>query len=245
MAKIDKLQSLLRAKQSVLLAEAGLVDEVGHPTTKGDITEAQWAAVLRQFLPGRYTISQRSHLVDCDGKVSENIDIIVHDGHYCPLFFEADNRRFIPAEGVYGIFEVKQDLKKAHVVAASKAAKTMRGLRRTNAKIIHAGGTTTPKKPFRQIAGILTTRSQWKPPFGKPFRSVLEGLPKDGRLDIGCCLESGAFLIDYEKKKAKLETSDPDASLVVFLMELYTRLQSLGTVPAIDLREYARGSIET
>lgn len=240
----DKLQTLMRAKQGVLLAGVGLVDSVGHPTTKGDITEAQWAGVLGEFLPSRYEVSQRSHLVDCNGRESENIDIIIHDGHYCPLLFEADNRRFIPAEGVYAIFEVKQNLNKAHVKTAGKSAKTMRRMKRTNAEIVHAGGVTKPKTPFRQLAGILTTNSDWSPPFGKPFKSVLSDLPKDGQLDIGCSLKDGAFVIDSGGKKTKLEISDPDASLVVFLMELYTKLQALGTVPAIDLREYARPALK-
>lgn len=240
----DKLQALMRAKQGVLLAGVGLVDSVGHPTTKGDITEAQWAGVLREFLPSRYQVSQRSHLVDCNGQESENIDIIIHDGHYCPLLFEADNRRFIPAEGVYAIFEVKQNLNKAHVKAAAKSAKTMRRMKRTNAPIVHAGGVTTPKPPFRQLAGILTTSSDWSPSFGKSFKSALSGLPKAGELDIGCSLKNGAFVVDWSGKKPKLETSDPDASLVVFLMELYTKLQALGTVPAIDLREYARPALK-
>ena len=68
---------------------------VGHPTAKGDVAEFDWNGAIDGFLPGRYAVSN-AFVIDADGQVSEQIE---HGG-----------AKFIPAESVFAIFEVKQEL---------------------------------------------------------------------------------------------------------------------------------------
>ena len=58
------------------------------------------------------------------------------------------------------------------------------------------------------------------------------------RIDCGCVLSNGAFFYDYGINE--LSTSGGDESLVSFFLQLLILLQSMGTVPAIDLKEYMK-----
>jgi hypothetical protein len=61
-----------------------------------------------------------------------------------------------------------------------------------------------------------------------------------GRLDFGATAEDGSFEVGYEEDRPELTVSGPDSGLMFFLTHLYTRLQGLGSVAAINLAEYAR-----
>ena len=105
---------------------------------------------------------------------------------------------------------------------------------------MHAGGEYKAREPFEILAGILALRSSRSPPFGDPFKAALEEGDDHARLDLGCAVLHGAFDVRYENGGREITTSEPEASLMFFLLHLFGRLQQLGTVPAIDLAEYAR-----
>jgi hypothetical protein len=244
-AEVD-LHRLLLQKQEQLAARLGAADVLAHPVAKGDVAELNWQAALDGrhgadgFLPGRYAVSG-AFIIDADGRRSDQIDLVIHDAHFCPLFFEAGDHRFIPAESVYAVFEIKQELNRENVLYASAKAASVRALRRTSVPIVHAGGTFEPRRPFEIIGGILATRSGWSPPFGNPLAEALAELEPDGRLDFGAAAEHGAFEVSYEGGAPELSVGEAGAGLMFFLTHLYTRLQQLGTVTAIDLAAYARG----
>lgn len=244
MGEVD-LQKLLMHKQAQLLAELDAADVFAHPVAKGDVGELNWWAVLggrneeAGFLPRRYAVSN-AFIVDCHGQTSEQIDLVIHDAHFCPLFFEAGGHCYIPAESVYGVFEVKPELSRDHILYAGKKAASVRALHRTSIPIVHAGGTFAPRQPFGILAGILAKKSGWSPPFGEPLMSALAELDTSARIDLGATATDGAFEVSYESGEPELLTSDAEAGLMFFLSHLYTRLQQLGTVTAIDLAAYAR-----
>jgi hypothetical protein len=69
----------------------------------------------------------------------------------------------------------------------------------------------------------------------------LAASPTQGRLDLLCSLRHGSAEATYsEENRVYLDTSAPDAALIFFFLRLLERLQALGTVPAIDLREYGK-----
>lgn len=148
---------------------------------EGDVGEVNWEAALdgrhgrEGFLPGRYAVSG-AFVIDADGNRSEQIDLVIHDAHFCPLLFEDSGHRYIPAESVYAVFEVKADLSREHVLYTAEKASSVRRLRRTSVPIVHAGGTFSPRAPFQILAGILTTRSGWKPPLGESPAESAGGL---------------------------------------------------------------------
>lgn len=235
------LHRILLAKQDDLIARlAGSRAIIDHPGEKGEATELDWRSTIQSFLPERYQVSKAS-VIDADGRSSDVIDVVIHDRHYCPLFFEYGGSRYIPAESVYAIFEIKQELNKRHIEYAADKAESVRSLRRTSAQIVERGHQKAPRPLFRVLSGILTLESGWSSSLGHPLTEALVATTDSGRLDLGCALRDGAFEAAYgDDGTVQLGTSEPGAALMFFFLRLFARLQGLGTVSAIDLAEYGR-----
>lgn len=179
-------------------------------------------------------------MLDADGERSDFIDVVIHDSHYCPLLFEEGGQKFIPAESVYAAFEIKQNLDRNQVVYASAKGASVRRLRRTSASFVNSGAAQPARELFEIVTGVLCLESDWKPPFGDPFKRALKDGAQHSTIDLGCVLRHGAFEVTWTGGEPMLDISSPDASLMFFLMRLFGCLQQLGTVPAIDLAEYGR-----
>lgn len=212
---------------------------IPHAGSKGSASEVKWIEMLRDFLPARYEV-ENAFVLDADGNLSEQIDIVIFDRQYCPLLFNHNGVKYVPAESVYAVLEVKQALSKEMVEYAGGKAASVRRLRRTSVAIPHAGGVFSPKKPFRILAGIVTLDSDWSPALGEPLLDVLCALEENNRLDLGCSLRHGSFEVLYPEGDApQYDQSEQETALIYFVLRLLQRLQQLGTVPAIDLREYS------
>ncbi|MBR1851869.1 MAG: hypothetical protein IJ794_01635 [Lachnospiraceae bacterium] len=229
------LKTLFGALQEEMVAQAKFSNVVNHPVDKGDNTEVSWVKWFNEYLPKRYQAAKAT-VIDSQGNISDQIDLVLYDGQYSYLAFKQNGVLYIPAESVYAVFEVKQDLKKVYMEYAGEKAESVRKLYRTSASIPYAGGVYPPKPLHRIIAGILTTSSDWKEPFGKPFRKCIATYTELQQVDCGCTLNGGAFYYDYQKNS--LRTSNAEESLVYFFLQLLILLQRLGTVPAIDLEAY-------
>lgn len=147
----------------------------------------------------------------------------------------------VPAESVYAVFEIKQDLDKGNIEYAPGKIECVRKLRRMSASIVHAGGTiSTPKKPFKIIGGILTTESCWNPPLGDSFESLIMSLKDHQVINLGCSLTGGSFRILNKHGEATIQKSKDDEVLIFFFLNLLIELQNRGTAPAMDILEYAK-----
>jgi len=239
MSEKSNLRDLFREYQAEMSSGLSKCRRIGHSTTKGDETESCWTNWFHDFLPSRYQV-KKGIVVDSNGQMSDQIDIIVFDQYYSPFLFKGDLSVYIPAESVYAVFEVKQQINKENLVYAGRKVASVRKLHRTSAPIVHAGGKIqTPKVPFKIIGGILSYDVAWSKPFGSSFQKVLKSLPIDERIDMGCSIVNGSFESSYLEKEI-VTTTEMDDSLIVFLLRFLTRLQELGTVPAIDLNEYLK-----
>jgi hypothetical protein len=235
----DRLNNILDGLQARLEGELrGNRSAVTHPGARGEASEEDWLRVLKEHLPARYQVD-RAFVIDCDGGSSEQIDIVIYDRQYSPLLYNQANQRYVPAESVYGVLEVKQDLSRENILYAGQKAASVRGLRRTSAPIPHAGGSYAPRPLPRIVAGIVTYQSSWTPPFGKPMEEVLRELTNEAQLDIGCVLIHGAFeTIAPPGQPLEVIATENPRSLVQFLMRLLKQLQALATAPAIDYAAY-------
>ncbi len=229
--------------QQQLLAKQNLVRSViPHPGTKGDASELNWLQLLRDYLPGRYQI-EKAFVVDSLGTLSQQQDIVIFDRQYSPFILNESGAFYVPAESVYAVIEVKQELNREHIIYAADKAASVRGLHRTSASIQHAGGTYSPKKPFRIPAGIVTISCGWKESFGDSFAKVLTetAASEERQIDFGCVLDSGGFNVSYDASgEPTVRCSDPSFSVMHFLLNLFRTLQFLGTVPAIDVGDYLK-----
>ncbi len=235
------LKKLFTNLQNQMLSRFTTIDDgVTHPTTKGDATEINWLNMLRPYLPKRYSIDT-AFVIDSQENISEQIDIVIYDQNFSPSLFNQDETKFIPAESVYAVIEVKQNLNKEHIQYAGKKAASVRKLTRTSAPIIDRGDKKEPRKLFDIIAGIVTHTSDWNPSLGNSFDETITGLTSEERLDFGCVLSEGSFRCDYSQEQLQIEkTESDDSAFMFFFLTLLKRLQEFGTVPAIDFKEYEK-----
>lgn len=207
-----------------------------HPVARGDATERVWLDALRKYLPARYR-AKSAFVVDSRGEMSQQIDVVIFDRQYSPLMFKYQGYRVIPAESVYAVLEVKQTLNREHVQYAGDKVASVRRLHRTSLPIVHASGVAPAKPPFDILGGLLTFKSDWTPPLGQCLTSILEELPDNQRLQLGCVAAHGTFGRDNDGCVRAQEKSKPATA---FLFELIIQLQKLATVPMLDISEYAR-----
>jgi hypothetical protein len=205
----------------------------------GDEGESSWLGLFQDYLPKRYQ-AEKAFVIDSCGQCSQQQDIVIFDRQYSPFLLHLEHARYVPAESVYAVFEVKQDLTREHICYAGEKAASVRTLRRTTTTIFHAGGKHDPKPHFTILAGLLCLASGWFPPFGDAFKEAVASLEELERLQCGCCLTAGAFECDWSKPCPSISVSPGDTALVYFFLRLLTQLQKLGTVPAIDLDAYAK-----
>lgn len=211
---------------------------VTHPGARGEASEEDWLRILKDHLPHRYQ-ADRAFVIDSLGSRSEQIDIVIYDRQYSPYLYNQANQRYIPAESVYGVIEVKQDLNREHVRYAGAKAASVRRLHRTSAPIPFADGSYQPRLLPRILAGLVTYQSSWYPPFGDALGAALVELQAEEQLDIGCALVNGTFETAYSNDgKLNLFATGAERSLVQFLMRLLKHLQALATAPAIDYQAY-------
>jgi hypothetical protein len=200
--------------------------------------------MLNKLLPSRYRVT-KAFVVDALGHISEQIDLVIHDRQYSPLLFNYRNAEYIPAESVYAVFEVKQMLTKSTLEYAASKAASVRRLRRTSVDVVHAGGKFPAKKPFEILAGVLALEAGWKGDISKKLCSTLDSFSKEMRLDLGCVVARAGFEADYSGRRIKeLTLSDPSLSVSFFVIRLLSRLQRVGTVPALDLDRYLRAAMK-
>jgi len=235
------LRTVFLGLQEQMIASLSTAREIiYHSGAKGDASELQWANMLNTYLPLRYR-ADKAFVLDCEGNISEQIDVVVYDRQYSPFLFNQNNAKYVAAESVYAVFEVKQDLSARNLKYAGEKGASVRALRRTSAPIQHAGGRYEPKTPPTLLAGILALGSEWNPPFGDRFLGSLTELRPEERLDLGCSLRYGAFEPKYlESGSPELRLSTPETALIFFFLKLLGQLQHIGTVAAIDFDEYGR-----
>lgn len=235
-----QLPVLLTGLHKLLANELGIARTVvAHSGTKGDVSEGRWIQMLQHHLPTRYQVS-KAFVIDSKNQCSDQIDIVIHDRQYSPFVLKFDSALYVPAESVYAVFEVKQEMSAGMIEYAAAKVASVRNLHRTSIPIPHAGGTYSAKPPQYILGGLLSLQSSWTPPFGKAFESAIEGETGGGCLDLGCAAENGVFQVDYPESGTPLITvQETDGPLAYFLLRLIAKLQSMATVPCLDVMAYA------
>jgi len=124
-------------------------------------------------------------LIDSKGSTSDPIDIVIYDPQYTPPRLKQMSHRYILAEAVYGVLEVKPALNRDYLIYAAKKAETVRKLERTSVPIPHAGKFHFEAKTlFPIIAGIVGIRSEWKDGLdSRHFRKTINQLLGDQTLN--------------------------------------------------------------
>ena len=236
--KENKLKSLFSDLQDKMISDFNVNKSIKHTVTKGNFTERNWINWLNKYLPKRYK-TDNAFIIDFNSKISDQIDLVIYDQQYSPFVLNQNGIKYIPAESVYAIFEIKQEFNKKHFDYSVKKIKSVRLLERTNAHITHAQGKLTePKKPFEIIGGIITLNYTLKSNFTDTFKSYNKGLNENERINLGCILNSLSFINDFENNDLKI--SNKEESLIFFFFKLFSALQNLGTVPAMEMDKWGQ-----
>lgn len=233
---------------------------IDHPGSKGDATEECWINFLKEYLPNRYEVD-KAFVIDSTGNLSDQIDVVIYDKMYTPFIFNKNRCKYVPAEGVYAVFEVKQDIK-SNIEYAAKKIESVRKLKRTSMDMVASGNRTSARCLTKIIGGILTTTSTYKQT--KTIEDKLRNLKGYQTIDIGCICDSGSFFVDYSeeipncidpalniqknreyieyvyasRQVNKIKFSDKGVSLFTFFLQLVSYLKAIGTVPAININAY-------
>lgn len=246
MPEIELIELYANMQKEMLQKLNTGASSVVHSGTKGDNTEVNWINWFQEYLPNRYKVD-KGVVIDSTGKQSDQIDLIIYDAQYSYLVFKQNDTLVIPAESVYAVFEVKQNLNKERIEYAGEKAKSVRTLLRTSAPIKHAGGEYSPKELHEILAGVLTTRCEWKVPIEKKVAKHIKARKREERLDFVCSISNNTFVIEnniflnqYDSaSNPRITYCEANESLVYLLLNLLRRLRDIGTVPAIDFSKYA------
>ena len=266
--KMIDLRELFNGLQEQMLASLS-VDRsyIVHSGSKGDATEQHWIEFLRKYLPDRYKVD-KAMVIDSVGNVSDQMDIVIYDGMYTPFIFNQDGFLYIPAESVYAVFEVKQDVN-GNIEYAAEKIESVRKLKRTSIEMISSGKLQPARELTKIIGGILTTTCSYADL--KTVENHLRKLKGYQTLDLGCLCDTGSFYVDYNEvlPEGKVDTSqidenrkyiegvyesrdvknvkfsDKNVSLFTFFLQLVSYLKCIGTVPAIDINEYLKAIDES
>ena len=230
------LQNSFSIEQKLLQVQLELSSQsITHSGTMGAVNEEHFVNLLRKYLPNRYAVDT-GIVIDSTGSTSHQIDVVIYDKQYTPTLLDQKNHRYIPAEAIYAVFEVKPTINKQYLDYAGEKAESVRILNRTSIPIVHAGGEYSPKPLFPIVAGIVASRIEWTDGFdGATFQSNHSSLTENKVLDCGLAVSGDCFdIFDGEMRIGPSENA-----MAYFLFRLLQKLQSLGTVPAIDWNAYA------
>jgi hypothetical protein len=230
------LQRAFSTEQESLLSNLRSSARIVHAGDRGEVNERHFIELLRHYLPNRYTVEKAS-VLDCNGEVSDSIDVVVFDRQYTPTLLDSDKHRYVPAEAVYAIFECKPTINKKYLEYAAEKAASVRKLKRTTVEICHAGGVYPPKPLIEIIAGILSIEVEWKDSFGEKFRSIHRSLQDDKAINCGFAAIGASF--DVFSNGDDYTYGPSNNALAFFVFRFLWKLQSVGTVPAVDWITYA------
>ena len=230
------LQNSLSIEQKLLQIKLELSSQsITHAGTMGAVNEEHFVNVLRKYLPNRYAVDT-GIIIDSTGSTSHQIDVVIYDRQYTPTLLDQENHRYIPAEAVYAVFEVKPTVNKQYLNYAGDKAESVRVLHRTSIPIVHAGGEYPSKTLFPIVAGIVASKIDWADGFsGTRFQSNHSSLVDNNALDCGLAVSGDCF----DMFDGAIRIGPGENALAYFLFRLLQKLQSLGTVPAIDWNAYA------
>jgi hypothetical protein len=126
------LKSHIDAVERSLLATSQIPANAGHPLHKGTPRETFISGFLRDHLSERVAIGT-GEIIDAESKPKgrrNQLDIVIHRRDYPRLHFGGDVYAFL-AESVVATIEVKSKLDRSDIEQSIKAARTIKGLKRS------------------------------------------------------------------------------------------------------------------
>lgn len=235
------LRSSFSAAQTVLQAKLKQAStSITHNGVMGSVGEQHIIEFLKIHLPKRYAIDS-AIVIDSNGSTSDHIDVVIFDNQYTPTLLDQKDHRYVPAEAVYAVIEVKPIINKENLEYAAKKANSVRKLYRTSAPIKSANGLVEPVESLPIVAGIIAADVSWNDGFlSRSFSSIHNKLVDKHCVEFGLALSGGCF----DTFDGSTQFGPEHHSMAYFLFRLLGKLQALGTVAAVDWNLYADVMVE-
>ncbi|MDR2871610.1 MAG: hypothetical protein LBV45_03670 [Xanthomonadaceae bacterium] len=112
--KIDNKTIIKEIISNYHQQEKGIITELfmqvgGHSLTAGTHREKVWKVLFEQIIPKKFCIEQGVFLIDSQGSVSREIDLVIFDEQYTPYIFKNKNIKFIPIEAALTVVQCKSE----------------------------------------------------------------------------------------------------------------------------------------
>jgi len=210
------LLEALRGQADLALAKLRVTAMSQNPSIKGSSREEVIREFVRCFLPSSYAIGHGEVFSERNER-SKQVDIIIHDELFSPVFKTADGGILVPCEAVYGIAEVKTRLDTTGWRQALDNIASVKSLERATSDLIDI----LPNRSIRLGPGLAVTGL--KRPHN-PYLGIivgLEGLSTDklvsdlndrasrGKVekallpDMIACVDNGHLITRYNKRDTR------------------------------------------
>ena len=231
---MNKLQEMLLAKQESLRSILEESKVIKHPVGNGDNSESGWKEFLDKILPKKYGVDN-GFVIDCEGNISDQIDIIIYDNLYSPYIMSSGSGiKYIPSEAVYAIVEIKPTVTKSYLKYANDKVESVKKLKRT-VRGVTVAGDRKPKGKLTNILGILLTKEA-NITKDETLKNYMEEYTN---INIVCALDKYTLFCDRNISELKIQKINENEALLGLYFYLNNELYELGTVAGIDIREYA------
>lgn len=172
-----------------------------HNGLKGSANEVILIDFLRKYLPKKIEITS-GQIIDTEGHISKQIDIILCDSFATPMLYEINNIRVIPIETVYAVIEVKAIINSSDVETIinnmlsvkkliKKAFYKKNGIIKSTINMFDREWEIWPVHYY--IFGFTSENAFSVRDEINRFHSDLNLQPWE-RIDTGCILDKGAFI---------------------------------------------------
>jgi len=176
-----------------------------HPGLKGTAFENTVKSFLKAYLPEKLSVCS-GQLIDAEGRISKQLDIIVYDAHGTPILKESGDVRVLPVECAYSIIEVKAHLSTPELDGAYANMRSVRALRKT-AFPPQVGAVTTVKLlygaewVFWPVNYFVFAFDSIDPfTLCRRHRELHQDAALHERIDLVCILDKGVILHTDDSK---------------------------------------------
>lgn len=104
-----ELIKIFNGIEQEMLGSISQADVIPHNLSKGQSIEEIFRNFLKERLPKSVSVGS-GIIVDSNGKVSKQLDVIVYDSLKTPIFYQDNITQIIPVECVYAVIEVKKEI---------------------------------------------------------------------------------------------------------------------------------------
>lgn len=228
------VQKIFQGISNKLIVDfAQIQNQISHSGEKGNLRERSIRDILQKYLPKKYSIGT-GHILDYQGNISRQCDIVIYDSLNCPVLLVEDGYQAFPVESVIGVVEVKSVLNGKTVAESIENIRSVKCLLRDAPVIgvVFAFESGYSKEP--KIEAVANA-----------FRRLNDSIEPRERVDLVCVLSQGMILEYKIDPPYGLEHSTMDVfyeiippTLLLFLFYLIMLLeQRKSSMP--DLLSYA------